>query len=261
MYSAYSGFRPRVQLWHGDSDETINPNNFSEAIKQWTNILGLDIQPSSTTTVTLSGKSWTRQSWQSTCGFTVLDAWLEKGGIHNIDANLNAQYVVPFLGLDNAGDADPQVATCTGGAGTGGASGSGGSGGSGAGGASAGNNASAGRDVGGAGAVGSAGAAFAGGPVAQGGSSGAGGNATSGGAVGTAGAIGSTITGGATSAGGSAAAGASSEQNPSASGCSCAVQGSSRRPVGTIAATLALALASCLRRRRSFGNQPDNSRE
>jgi hypothetical protein len=83
--------KPRIQLWHGDSDETIHPNNFTEAIKEWTNVLGLDATPTSTTTVSLSGKSWTRQSWQSACGFTVLDTWLEKGGVHNIDANLNAQ--------------------------------------------------------------------------------------------------------------------------------------------------------------------------
>ena len=33
MYTGYSGFRPRVQLWHGDADTTILPNNQTEAIK------------------------------------------------------------------------------------------------------------------------------------------------------------------------------------------------------------------------------------
>src|ERR1700753_725930 len=37
----FSGFRPRVQLFHGDADATINYRNFTEAIKEWSNVLGL----------------------------------------------------------------------------------------------------------------------------------------------------------------------------------------------------------------------------
>ena len=184
MYPGYSGFRPRVQLWHGDADTTILPANQTEAIKEWTNVLGLDTSPTSTTTVTLSGKTWTRQSWQSTCGYTVLDAWLEKGGPHGTDANLNAQYVIPFLGLDKAADVDPEVAACSGDAGvggTGGASGSGGS--SGAGGTGGGRDGGAGRDAGSAGAGGSDGSGQAGGNsgAGLGGNIGAGGGSDKGG--------------------------------------------------------------------------------
>jgi acetylxylan esterase len=262
MNPGYSGLRPRVQLWHGDADETINPNNFAEAIKQWTNVLGLAATPTTTTMVSLSGKSWTRQSWQSACGFTVLDAWLEKGGIHNIDANLNAQYLVPFFGLDKVGDVDAEVAMCSGnaGSGAGGASGGGGGGGGGnaaggVGGSSAGQAAGGGSSVAGAGAGASAaggtgGVAAGGGASAQAGSVGTGGKA-SGGAVGSGGSISASGSGGSSSASGASGSGAGSAPDSESSGCSCALRDGSRRsPLGSAAALLGLALASRLRRRR-----------
>lgn len=113
MYAGYSGHRPRIQLWHGDADKTISYQNHVEAIKQWTNVLGLSTEPTSTATLTYGTHQWTRQSWKSSCGFTVLDAWTEQKGEHGVpDVNLNAQYTVPFLGLDKAGATDPETAQC-----------------------------------------------------------------------------------------------------------------------------------------------------
>jgi poly(hydroxyalkanoate) depolymerase family esterase len=110
MDKGYAGVRPRIQLWHGTADMTINYNNQLEAIKEWTNVLGLTTNPPSTP-VTLNGHQWTRQTWQDACGLTVLDAWSEQNGPHGTDANLNATYVIPFLGLDKSGP-DPQAAGC-----------------------------------------------------------------------------------------------------------------------------------------------------
>jgi poly(hydroxyalkanoate) depolymerase family esterase len=39
---AYSGARPRVQIWHGSTDATVKPANRTELVKQWTNVLGTD---------------------------------------------------------------------------------------------------------------------------------------------------------------------------------------------------------------------------
>jgi len=238
MYPGYTGFRPRVQLWHGDADPTISPNNQTEAIKEWTNALGLDTNPTSTTTVTISGKSWTRQSWQSSCGYTVLDAWLEKGGPHGTDSNLNATYTIPFLGLDQTDATDPEVAKCSS-SGTGGSPGSGGSTGAGGGNGSGGSTGdrdggpNAGKDSGsdgagdgravatggsigtggaggGSGGNGSGGVQGSGGSQATGGSSGSGGTQGSGGSRATGGSSGSggaTGTGGLTGSGGSVANG------------------------------------------------------
>jgi poly(hydroxyalkanoate) depolymerase family esterase len=111
MDSGYSGYRPRIQLWHGTADATINYNNQTEAIKEWTDVLGLGVNPTSTDALTFNGHSWSRESWQDACGFTVLEAWSEQNGPHGTDANLNATYVIPFLGLDKTGP-DLEVAAC-----------------------------------------------------------------------------------------------------------------------------------------------------
>jgi acetylxylan esterase len=113
-YPGYTGRRPRVQLWHGTADGIINYSNQLEAIMQWGNVLGLSVNPTTTTTGVKIGNitnAWTHQVWKDSCGNTLLDAWSEIGGGHGTDANLNAQYVIPFLGLDHIGPTDP-VSPC-----------------------------------------------------------------------------------------------------------------------------------------------------
>ena len=129
MYPGHTGFRPRVQLWHGQADSIISFTNQTEAIKEWTDVLGVPATPTSSTTVSISNHDYTHQEWHDSCGSTVLDAWAETNGPHGTDANLNAQYTIPFLGLDQVGPTDPQVERCmAAGGGSGGAGGGGGSG-------------------------------------------------------------------------------------------------------------------------------------
>jgi acetylxylan esterase len=196
MDPGYSGHHPRVQLFHGDADDTIAFTNQREAIKEWTNVLGLSTNPTSTETgLTLGSHQATRQRWQNSCGYVVLEAIESINGDHGpSDALFNSSFVVPFLGLDNTDATDPEVAKC----------GTGGTGG--------------GSGVGGSTSVG--GAASTGGTQSIGGSTSAGGAAsggtkatTAGGAPGTGGvtsAIGGAATGGNASAGGSKASGGSS---------------------------------------------------
>ncbi len=110
-YPGYSGPRPRVQLWHGTADTIINYSNQVESIMQWGNVLGLSTNPTSTLTVTLPNitNQWTHLIWRDTNGATVLDAWSEINGPHGTDANLDARYVIPFLGLDQTGPVDPRA--------------------------------------------------------------------------------------------------------------------------------------------------------
>ena len=114
-YPAYTGPRPRVQLWHGTADGIINYSNQVEAIMQWENVLGLSINPTTTTTLTIGSitNQWSHQVWKDACANTILDAWSEQNGPHGTDANLNAQYVIPFLGLNVVGPVDP-VLSCGG---------------------------------------------------------------------------------------------------------------------------------------------------
>jgi len=128
MYPGYTGHRPRVQLFHGDADDIISYQNHLEAIKEWTDVLGLSESPTSTDTVQLGSHQATRQRWENSCGYVVLDAFASQGGDHGpSDALFLADYVVPFLGLDQTGAVDPEIEQCsssgTGGAATGGAGG------------------------------------------------------------------------------------------------------------------------------------------
>jgi acetylxylan esterase len=126
-FPGYTGHRPRLQLWHGDPDATISFNNMGEAIKQWTNVLGLPTTPSSTDAPT---SSTTHQFWKNDCGFTVLETFSVKGAGHAVNWDTNT--VASFLGLDKAVEMDPEAAAClaAGGASSGGAGGAGGTGGS-----------------------------------------------------------------------------------------------------------------------------------
>lgn len=282
MYSGYSGYRPRIQLWHGTADSIINFNNQTEAVKEWVNVLGLSTNPTSSASATFNNHQWTHDSWQDSCGFTVLEAWSEQNGPHGTDANLNATYVIPFLGLDKAGPTDPEVAQC----GAGGTSGSAGNNGSG------GSANDAGGTFGGGGTPGTGGTFGTGGIFAgtfgSGGTFGTGGNfggafgsggstGSIGGGVGTGATGTSAFPGGAAGPGGygtgpyngaagiSGAAGvpfgiagypsASSDgaTAPESSGCNCALVGaeSKQRSSLHIMAALGLALSALAYARRS----------
>ncbi len=136
MAPDYMGHRPRVQLFHGDADDLIRFPNHTEAVKQWTNVLGLSEEPTSTETVRLGTHDATRRQWENDCGYLVLETFESMGGDHGpSDALFVAEYVVPFLGLDHEGDVDPEIEQCgdpndmdpeVGGGGAGGAGGDGG---------------------------------------------------------------------------------------------------------------------------------------
>jgi acetylxylan esterase len=109
MYPGYTGYRPRLQLWHGTADATINYANMGQAILQWTNVLDLNATPNSTDTTTDPG--YTIEKWQNTCGFTVLEAHTQAGGGHTTP--INATSVIDFFGLNQVTGPDPQVAACS----------------------------------------------------------------------------------------------------------------------------------------------------
>lgn len=135
MNPEYEGHRPRVQIFHGDADDIIDINNHTEAIKEWTDVLGLNETSTRTEQVQLGNHQATRETWDNDCGFPVLDALTSLGGDHGpSDAQFVAEYVIPFLGLDQTGPVDPEVETCGDGTtnegGAGGDTGAGGTGGS-----------------------------------------------------------------------------------------------------------------------------------
>jgi acetylxylan esterase len=79
-YPGYAGWRPKMQVFHGTADETLNYVNFGEEIKEWTGVFGLSSTPTSTTANSpLSG--WTKTVYGTNGWF---EAYSAAGVSHNI---------------------------------------------------------------------------------------------------------------------------------------------------------------------------------
>lgn len=246
MNSGYAGHRPRVQLFHGDADATIKFPNHGESVKEWTNVLGLAAAPGTTDmNLPLGNHKATRQRWKNQCGFVTLDAFTSIGGDHGpSDALFEADYVVPFLGLDDTGEVDPELKLCSGAGGSGSSGGAAGAGGS--------------AGSGGAGTGGAGGTIAIGGTAnvagsSLGGSADSGGSNASAGAPGVAGAVGSA---GSATGGALGTAGQSTTPNSGAdaavddpAGCNCRL-GTRSSNSGVLVAILAFGVAQARRRRR-----------
>ncbi len=252
MAPTYAGRRPRVQLFHGDADGTIKFPNHGEAIKEWTNVLGLAATPNKTDMgLSLGTHQATRQRWVNQCGYVALEAFTSINGDHGpSDALFEADYVVPFLGLDDTGEVDPEVEQCGSSGGGGGGSGGGGAGSGGSGGEPSGGSLTGGAA--GAGGVTSAGSSsIAGAAMGGDGQVGGGGNVAGGvgvgGTISTAGAP----SGGMTNVAGQATAGGGpSAMNDEASGCGCRL-GAERSSGAALFSAAAIGLALARRRRRN----------
>ncbi|MFE9959622.1 PHB depolymerase family esterase [Micromonospora sp. NPDC005299] len=94
-YPGYSGRRPRMQLWHGTSDETLRYPNFTEEIKQWTDVNGLSQTPAYTDS---PQAGYTRTRYGGTGGTATVEAISMQGVSHNLP--VDAAQAVRFFGLD-----------------------------------------------------------------------------------------------------------------------------------------------------------------
>ncbi|WP_421734578.1 PHB depolymerase family esterase [Cellulomonas sp.] len=101
-YPGYTGARPRVQLWHGSEDTTLSYVNFGEAIKQWTNVLGVSATPASTDSPA-SGQTRTR--YGATGDRAPLEAISLQGVGHNLP--VDAAAAIHFFGLDTTSTPSP----------------------------------------------------------------------------------------------------------------------------------------------------------
>ncbi|MEU2731865.1 PHB depolymerase family esterase [Streptomyces griseoviridis] len=103
-YPGYTGSRPRMQLWHGTTDDTLRYPNFGEEIKQWTNVLGVSQTPAATDT---PATGWTRTRYGATGDQAPVEAISLQGVGHNLYANGMAARALTFFGL-TAGGTGPQ---------------------------------------------------------------------------------------------------------------------------------------------------------
>lgn len=73
--SSHAGPWPRVQVWHGNGDNTVKPSNAEELVKQWGDVLGLASKPDVKDTV--DGAA--HRAWQDARGQVVLESYLVSG--------------------------------------------------------------------------------------------------------------------------------------------------------------------------------------
>ncbi len=97
MYPGYSGSYPRMQLWHGTADTTLNYHNFGEEIKQWTNLNGVSATPVLTDSP-VSG--WTRTRYGTNTVQAPVEGISVAGVGHSIPTSGMAAYSIAFLGLN-----------------------------------------------------------------------------------------------------------------------------------------------------------------
>jgi acetylxylan esterase len=100
----YTGPRPRVQLWHGTADTTLNYVNFGEEIKQWTNVLGVSQTPTTTDT---PQSGWTRTRYDDGSGTVQVEAYSIAGAGHVLPESGMAAYAINFFGLNTTPTSPP----------------------------------------------------------------------------------------------------------------------------------------------------------
>ncbi|MBB2948782.1 endo-1,4-beta-xylanase [Actinoplanes lutulentus] len=105
MNPGYSGAQPRMQLWHGTTDSTLNYNNFGEEIKQWTNVRGVSQTPVLTDS---PASGWTRTRYGSSSVTAPVEGNSLAGVGHSLPQNGMIAYAINFLGL-NSTSASPSV--------------------------------------------------------------------------------------------------------------------------------------------------------
>ncbi|MET7280655.1 PHB depolymerase family esterase [Kribbella sp. NPDC005582] len=95
-YPGYTGPRPRVQLWHGTTDDVLRYPNFGEAIKQWTNVHGLSQTPTYTDS---PQANWTRTRYGGTGSTAPVEGISLQGVGHSLPMPGMAAKAVAFFGL------------------------------------------------------------------------------------------------------------------------------------------------------------------
>src|SRR5947208_4853084 len=69
--STHKGPWPKLSVWHGSADRTVNPGNADEIVKQWLDVHGLPLAPMSTADV----DGFPREVWWNADGETVVESY------------------------------------------------------------------------------------------------------------------------------------------------------------------------------------------
>jgi poly(hydroxyalkanoate) depolymerase family esterase len=113
---------PRVAIWNGDADYTVNVKNLNELMEQWTQVNGVDQSADATSTV---GRA-TRREYRDASGKTIVETWTISGMGHGtavapsagcgqtgafvLDVGVcSTEWSVRFFGLDDGALPPPVV--------------------------------------------------------------------------------------------------------------------------------------------------------
>src|SRR6201999_1381601 len=69
--SKYRGPWPKLSVWHGSADRTVNPANADEIVKQWLDVHDLPAAPMSVGTV----DGYPHQVWWNSDGETIVESY------------------------------------------------------------------------------------------------------------------------------------------------------------------------------------------
>ncbi|OAA66789.1 Esterase, PHB depolymerase [Niveomyces insectorum RCEF 264] len=95
-FPGYDGWRPKVQIFHGTADETLDYTDFKEEVKQWNAVFGFDAAPTTTTPNTpLPG-------WTKTVYGAAADDWFEAYSAAGVPHNIPIEEAVTLAWFDLA---------------------------------------------------------------------------------------------------------------------------------------------------------------
>lgn len=124
-YPSWTGPRPLVSIWHGDTDYTVRPMNLTESMEQWTDVHGIDQVAEVSDTVA----GYPHKLYKNAAGQPVVETYTITGmghgtpvdpgagetqcgtaGAYILDANIcSSYYIGRFWGLDNLDGVAPSV--------------------------------------------------------------------------------------------------------------------------------------------------------
>src|ERR1700692_4450408 len=104
--SNHKGPWPKLSVWHGSADRTVNPGNADEIVKQWLDVHHLPAAPMSETTV----DGYPRQIWWNEDGETIVESYTITDMAHGTPlgtADNDERYGAQGAFLIEAGISDP----------------------------------------------------------------------------------------------------------------------------------------------------------
>jgi poly(hydroxyalkanoate) depolymerase family esterase len=75
---------PKVSVWHGSADRTVNPGNANEIVKQWLDLHDLPVTPMAETVI----DGYPRQAWWNSDGETLVESYAITGMAHGTPLGL-----------------------------------------------------------------------------------------------------------------------------------------------------------------------------